>query len=152
MPLDHPPIPPLAPRGRIALTRDELEAWGESFGRAARPPLLVTLSGDLGAGKTTLAQAICRGYGVRDAVTSPTYALVHEYASPRSPVFHVDLYRLAGEADLTNLAWDDVVGHPHALVLVEWPERAGRRLPAEHVPIDLEHVPGDPDRRLLLAG
>jgi tRNA threonylcarbamoyladenosine biosynthesis protein TsaE len=127
-------------------------AWGESFGRAAKAPLVVALSGDLGAGKTTLVQSICRGYGVAEPVTSPTYALVHEYRAPRSPVFHLDLYRLDREDELTNIGWDDIVSHPHALVLVEWPERAGARLPAAHVPIDLEHLPGDDDRRLLLAG
>ena len=87
----HPPIvPERAPRSRLALTRDELVAWGEAFGRAARAPLVVTLAGDLGSGKTTLAQAICRGFGVTEDVTSPTYALVHEYASPRGRVYHLD--------------------------------------------------------------
>jgi tRNA threonylcarbamoyladenosine biosynthesis protein TsaE len=128
-----------------------LEAWGERFGRAARAPLVVTLAGDLGAGKTTLAQAICRGYGVTEPVTSPTYALVHQYASPRGAVYHLDLYRLEDPRGLENLGWDEVVAAP-ALVLVEWPERAGARLPAAHVPIDLEHLPGDDDRRVLLAG
>ena len=148
----HPLVPPLAPRSRLALTREELEHWGESFGRAARPPLVVALSGDLGAGKTTLVQAICRGYGVEEEVTSPTYALVHQYASPRSQVFHLDLYRLEGESALTNIGWDEIVGDARALVLVEWPDRAGSNLPPEHVPIDLEHLPDDPDRRVLLAG
>ena len=125
-------------------------AWGEAFGRAAHPGTVVALRGDLGAGKTTLAQAICRGYGVGQEVTSPTFALVHEYAAARSPVYHLDLYRLEGPGDLTNLGWDDIMSAP-ALVLVEWPDRAGPRLPA-HVPIDLEHLPGDESRRLLLAG
>ena len=148
----HPPlVPPRGARSRIALDEGELAAWGERFGRAAQAPLVVTLAGDLGAGKTTLAQAICRGYGVAEAVTSPTYALVHEYASPRGPVFHLDLYRLEDPRELTNVGWDDVVA-AHALVIVEWPERAGDRLPPGHVPIDLEHLPGDAGRRLLLAG
>jgi tRNA threonylcarbamoyladenosine biosynthesis protein TsaE len=144
-------IPPLARRGRLAVTERELTTWGEALGRAAHPPLLLTLAGDLGSGKTTLARAICRGYGVADQVTSPTFALVHEYSSPRSPVLHVDLYRLRGEEDLTNLGWDELVS-AHALVLVEWPERAGTRLPADHAPITLQHIPDDPDRRLLYAG
>jgi tRNA threonylcarbamoyladenosine biosynthesis protein TsaE len=148
----HPLVPSLAPRSRIALTREELERWGEAFGRAARPPLLVALSGDLGSGKTTLVQAICRGYGVTEDVTSPTYALVHQYEAPLSPVYHLDLYRLEGESALTNIGWDEIVADSHALVLVEWPDRAGSRMPAEHVPIDLEHVPDDPERRVLLAG
>ena len=146
-----PLVPPLASRGRIALTLSELVAWGERFGRALGPPTLVAISGDLGAGKTTLIQAICRGYGVTESVTSPTFAIVHEYHAPRSPVFHIDLYRLGSPADLTNIGWDDIV-RAEALVLVEWPERAGDRLPSAHVPIDLEHLPGEPNKRVLLAG
>jgi tRNA threonylcarbamoyladenosine biosynthesis protein TsaE len=144
-------IPPLARRGRLAVSEPEVVAWGESLGRAAQPPLLVTIAGDLGAGKTTLARAVCQGYGVSEPVTSPTFALVHEYSSPRSPVFHIDLYRLAGQHELTNLGWDDIV-RAHALILVEWPERAGSRLPPDHVPVTLQHLPDDPERRLLYAG
>ena len=144
-------VPPLAARGRIALTLPELVAWGEQFGRALAPPVLIAISGDLGAGKTTLIQAICRGYGVTEPVTSPTFALVHEYRAPRSPVFHIDLYRLDRPADLTSIGWDDIV-RAEALMLVEWPERAGDRLPSAHVPIDLEHLPGEPNKRVLLAG
>src|SRR5687768_1363109 len=143
-------VPPLAPAGRLVLSEEELRRWGVSFGQAAEAPLVVTLSGELGAGKTTLVQAICSGYGVTDQVTSPTYALVHEYSSSRSVVFHIDLYRLESEAQLTNIGWDEIV-NGDALVLVEWPERAGKRLPP-HVPIALEYEPGDASRRILLAG
>lgn len=147
----EPPIPPLASHGGLALTLAELQAWGERFGRATSAPLVVTLAGDLGAGKTTLAQAICRGYGVDEPVTSPTYAIVHQYHAPGSTVYHLDLYRLDRPDELTNIGWDDLLS-AHALVLVEWPERAGALLPPARVSIDLEHVPGDPDRRLLLTG
>jgi tRNA threonylcarbamoyladenosine biosynthesis protein TsaE len=144
-------VPPLAPRGRVAMTRDELVAWGESFGRAVKPPLVVALAGDLGAGKTTLAQAVCAGYGVTEPVTSPTFAIVHRYEAPRSPVYHLDLYRLDRPEELVNIGWDEIV-MSHALVIVEWPERAGDLVPADHVPIDLEHAPDDDGRRILLAG
>ena len=146
-----PVVPPLAARGRLALTLPELEQWGIAFGHAAHPPLWVAIRGDLGAGKTTLVRAICQGYGVDSDVTSPTFALVHEYSAPRSKVFHLDLYRLEQANELTNIGWYDLLG-AHALVLVEWPERAGGLMPTDHVPIDLEHIPGDPGRRLLLAG
>ena len=132
------------------MTRDELVAWGEAFGRAAMPPLVVALAGDLGAGKTTLAQAICAGYGVTEPVTSPTFAIVHRYEAQRSPVYHLDLYRLERPAELVNIGWDEIV-MAHALVIVEWPERAGDLIPRDHVPIDLEHAPDD-GRRILLAG
>lgn len=147
----HHLVPPLAPKGRLALTEPELVEWGERFGRALRPPLVVALAGDLGAGKTTLVRAICRGAGVRGDVTSPTFALVNRYEGASFPVYHLDLYRLASPDELTNLGWDDIVAD-HALVLVEWPERAGVRLPDDAVPIGLEHLEGDETRRVLMAG
>ncbi|MBI3789829.1 MAG: tRNA (adenosine(37)-N6)-threonylcarbamoyltransferase complex ATPase subunit type 1 TsaE, partial [Gemmatimonadetes bacterium] len=79
--------------------------------------------------KTTLAQAICAGYGVRESVTSPTFALVHEYQAPRGPVLHLDLYRLEDERALESIGLDELLARP-ALVLVEWPERAPGRLPS----------------------
>ena len=150
--MSHGPIvPPLASHGRLACSESELAEWGGRFGRVASAPLLVTISGELGAGKTTLVQAICRGYGVTEDVTSPTFALVHRYAAPRSPVFHLDLYRLRDASELTNIGWDEILADD-ALVLVEWPERAGDRVPHNHVPISLQHLPDDPTRRLLYAG
>jgi tRNA threonylcarbamoyl adenosine modification protein YjeE len=148
---DEPIVPPLAAKGHLALSEPELVEWGERFGRVAGAPLLVAISGELGAGKTTLVQAICRGYGVGDEVTSPTFALVHRYDGKRSPVFHLDLYRVKSPDELSTLGWDDVLSED-ALVLVEWPERAGDRLPRDHVPISLQHLPNDEARRLLYAG
>lgn len=147
----HHIVPDEAPHGHLAVTRDELIAWGERFGKSAHARLVVAISGELGAGKTTLVQAICRGAGVTTEVTSPTYALVHEYKGDRFPIYHLDLYRLDKPEDLTNLGWDDML-RSHALILVEWPERGGARIPADAVPIDLELDPEDEGRRLLLAG
>jgi tRNA threonylcarbamoyl adenosine modification protein YjeE len=151
MPAHRHIVPPRAERGHLKLSETELRAWGEELGRAATPPLLITLTGELGVGKTTLAQSICLGYGVTEEVTSPTYALVHQYSAPRSAVFHVDLYRIDSPDQLTNIGWDEIVV-ARALILVEWPERAGARLPDDHLPIDLDYMPGDPARRILLAG
>lgn len=151
-PSSHGPlVPPLAERGALAMTEHELREWGRKFGRSAHAPLVVTISGELGAGKTTLVQAICAGYGVTDEVTSPTFALVHEYHAPRSPVHHLDLYRLDRPDQLDEIAWDELVS-ARAVVLIEWPERAGDRVPAGHVSLTLQHLPDDPDRRLLYAG
>lgn len=135
----------------LRLSRADLERWGEAFGAGLAPGAIVALHGDLGAGKTTLVQAICRGYGVEGEVTSPTYALVHEYAAPRSVVRHLDLYRLDAPADLTNLGFDDMLG-VDGLLLVEWPERAGDRLPSTRTDIRLSHVDGDRDVRRLVVG
>jgi tRNA threonylcarbamoyladenosine biosynthesis protein TsaE len=147
----HHVVPPQAGAGHLALDEKELRQWGIDLGESSQPPLLISLSGELGAGKTTLAQSICAGYGVTESVTSPTYALVHRYDAPQSPVFHIDLYRLDKESDLTNIGWDEIIAE-RALVIVEWPERAGNRMPAGHLHIDLQYSAGDPSRRLLLAG
>lgn len=129
-------------------TIHEMREWGEALGRRLQPGSIIALQGDLGTGKTTLAQAICRGVGIREDVTSPTFALVNEYHVNGGSVFHLDLYRLAGPADLTNLAWDDIVNSGQ-IVIIEWPERAGDRLPDEAIRIHLDYVPDDDDRRHL---
>lgn len=144
-------VPPLAAKGHLNLTEPEMVHWGRELGEAIVPPLVISLTGDLGAGKTTLAQAICAGFGVEEAVTSPTYALVHRYEAAKAPVYHVDLYRLDNEAQLTNIGWDDLLIE-RAVVIVEWPERAGDRMPTDHLHIDLGHLHGDETRRVLLAG
>jgi tRNA threonylcarbamoyladenosine biosynthesis protein TsaE len=131
------------------MTERELVAWGEAMGRGLKPPAMITLSGDLGAGKTTLTQAICRGYGVRDEVTSPTFAIVHVYDAPRSPVHHIDLYRLDGPRDLQNIGWDDLL-RSGSVLIVEWPERAALATARASHALELRFVEGDVTRRLLV--
>ena len=144
-------IPPLAATGHLALDEGELADWGERLGRAITPPLVITLTGELGAGKTRLTQAICRGYGVTDEVNSPTFTIVHEYVGTRSKVYHLDLYRMRAARELETVGWDDIL-RDDALVIVEWPERAAELMPHDHLPISLMHLPERPDRRLLYAG
>ena len=135
-----------------AAAESELVEWGERFGRVASPPLVVTLTGELGAGKTTLVQAICRGYGVTEDVTSPTFALVHRYAAPRSPVFHLDLYRLeiADGADEHRLGRDARRRRAGARRVAGAGGRSHcRTTTCRSVS---QHLPDDPARRLLYAG
>jgi tRNA threonylcarbamoyladenosine biosynthesis protein TsaE len=148
---DHSVVPPLAADGKLSLDEAELIAWGERLGKSVHPPLIITIEGDLGAGKTTLARAICRGYGVTTDVTSPTFTLVHEYAGSRSAVFHLDLYRIRDPRELVSIGWDDILSEK-ALVIVEWPDRAPGLMPHGHVPISLTHVADRPDHRILYAG
>jgi tRNA threonylcarbamoyladenosine biosynthesis protein TsaE len=147
---DHP-LPSRAADGKLSVTEPELVAWGERLGRNIQPPLVITIEGDLGAGKTTLTRAICRGYGVTDDVTSPTFTIVHEYASPRSAVYHLDLYRLRNAHELVTIGWDDILA-ARALVIVEWPDRAPGLMPHGHAPISLSHIAERPDHRILYAG
>ena len=132
-------------------TIHQLNDWGERLGANLKPGTIIALQGELGTGKTTLAQAICRGVGIREDVTSPTFALVNEYPVNGSSLFHLDLYRLAGPADLTNIAWDDII-NSGSIVIVEWPERAGDRMPDEAMRIRLDYIADDDGRRALTIG
>lgn len=126
----------------------DTQRLGERLGRRLGPGDVVTLSGDLGAGKTALSQAIGTGLEVREPVSSPTFALVHEYAG-RVPVWHLDVYRLRSEEELVDLSWQDLLAGGGVL-LVEWPERIEAALPAERLEVRLEYVDED-SRRVALA-
>jgi tRNA threonylcarbamoyladenosine biosynthesis protein TsaE len=130
-----------------SLTRAELEAEGEAVGRLMKPGELVTFEGDLGAGKTTLIQAVSRGLGVTRPATSPTYALVHRYQGARGPVFHLDCFRLQSPDEAADLDWEGLMSEGDA-ILVEWPERAGAWIPAPARRFRLYHL-SDPERRGL---
>jgi tRNA threonylcarbamoyladenosine biosynthesis protein TsaE len=90
---------------------------------------LVFLEGELGAGKTTFARGVLRGLGYGGHVKSPTYTLVEPYELANVRVYHLDLYRIADPGELDFIGLDELLNE-RAIKLVEWPERAGRRLPA----------------------
>ena len=128
------------PAGATEIVSDGPEASravGATIGRLARPWDLIALRGDLGAGKTVVAQGVAQGLGVVAGVTSPTYVLVAVYQSGRLGLQHVDLYRLAGAVDLDSLDWEDLLDEP-AVTVVEWPERAGARMPADCLLVSIE--------------
>jgi tRNA threonylcarbamoyladenosine biosynthesis protein TsaE len=99
-------------------------AAGRRLAAAKRWPLLIGLRGELGAGKTTLVRALLRGLGYAARVPSPTYTLLEHYAVGELAVVHLDLYRLASEAELENLGLRDWLEKAATWVLIEWPERA----------------------------
>jgi tRNA threonylcarbamoyladenosine biosynthesis protein TsaE len=134
----------------MRVSADELNRYGEALGRALRAPAVIGLSGDLGTGKTTLVQAICRGLGARALATSPTYALVHHYEAGGTPVYHVDCYRLRAPDEARDLGFEDML-REGAIILVEWPERAGAWVPPLDRHVRLSYAP-DPDARELEDG
>ena len=97
---------------------------GRRLAAAKRWPLLIGLRGELGAGKTTFVRALLRGLGYEARVPSPTYTLLEHYAVGELVVVHLDLYRLASEAELENLGLRDWLEAPATWVLIEWPDRA----------------------------
>jgi tRNA threonylcarbamoyladenosine biosynthesis protein TsaE len=95
------------------------------------------LSGELGAGKTTLARGFLQGRGFGGAVRSPTYTLLECYELPDLVVVHLDLYRIEDESELEALGWRDFLTPGHVL-LIEWPDRGGRRLAPADVSVALQ--------------
>jgi tRNA threonylcarbamoyladenosine biosynthesis protein TsaE len=128
------------------VTRAELAAAAGEAWRTVPRQGVVWLSGELGTGKTTFVQALTTAAHAQPA-RSPTYALVHEYASPEGPIVHVDCYRLRTPDDAMDL---ELAARRRAarLLVIEWPERAGRHAPPPDLHLRLAHVP-DPERRGL---
>jgi len=114
-------------------------------GRALAPLLAagdaIALVGDLGAGKTALAQAVVAALGAPDPATSPTFTIVNEHRGGRLPVWHADLYRIERARDLDEIGLDEIVDRREGVVLVEWADRF-RVLPADHLRVTLA-VDGD---------
>lgn len=116
---------------------------------AERAGGVIYLEGSLGAGKTTLARGLLRALGVRGAIRSPTYTLLEPYEASGRTLVHLDLYRLADERELESLGLRDYPPE-RCWWLVEWPERAGPRLPPPDLRIVLAHA--GPQRRAVLSG
>ncbi len=135
----------------ITHSAEETIAFGRELAGEILPPLLVLLSGDLGAGKTTLIKGIAEGFGAAHAedVTSPTFTLVHEYRGPKITLFHIDLYRIDTERELETLALDDLIA-PNCILLVEWGEKFPQLLRDKNLQIDLQRV-SDQERKIRLS-
>jgi len=132
------PLPDLAATGRL----------GARIAGQLRPGDLVALSGELGAGKTTLARAILTSLGVAENVPSPTFTLVQSYETPALTISHYDLYRLKNAREMDELGLEEALERGAALV--EWPERAEARLPVNRLTVELlAHGDG---RRAALSG
>ncbi len=133
----------------------ETEALAARIGAAITRQTLVTLSGELGAGKTVFVRGLARGLGVplTTPVTSPTYVLLHHYAGGRLMLYHIDAYRLGGGAnEFEASGLNECLADPNGVVCLEWPEKlAGQTWPANRIDVSIDHL--DPQhRRITLKG
>jgi tRNA threonylcarbamoyladenosine biosynthesis protein TsaE len=130
----------------ILKSEDETAATGASLARVVRAGDVITLSGSLGVGKTAFARGFIAGLGHAGEVPSPTFAIVQPYEDLDPPVWHVDLYRIEDPSDIEELGLDAAA---EAVLLVEWPERAGQRAWPEALRLSLDFVPDG--HRILTA-
>jgi tRNA threonylcarbamoyladenosine biosynthesis protein TsaE len=131
----------------VTHSTEETIQRGREIGRRLQPPVLILLSGDLGAGKTTLTKGIVNGLGAaqEEEVTSPTFTLVHKY-DRGARVYHVDLYRIASPHDFETLGLEELFDE-NAVVIVEWPDKLILKIDWPLLRINLEHVSED-ERRM----
>lgn len=104
------------------------------------PDLLICLDGELGAGKTTFTKGVAEALGVREVITSPTFTIIKEYSDGAMPLYHVDAYRLEGEAGGINIEEYFVKG---GVVVIEWPEMIAEVLPEERLEIKIRAGEGE---------
>jgi len=108
----------------------DLNVLGQKIGTVAEAGMVICLDGNLGTGKTTLAQAIARGLGVPPDcyVTSPSFAIMHEYLGGRLPLYHMDFYRLEDSSEVIDLGFEDYF-YGEGVTVIEWSERAKDIIP-----------------------
>lgn len=111
-------------------------AFGQAISALVKNPMVITLQGQLGAGKTTLSRGMLQGLGHCGSVKSPTYTLVEPYRLPAGQVFHFDLYRIVDAEELEYMGFSEYLAEA-LLCLIEWPERGQGFLPQADVAIHI---------------
>ncbi|OGB90128.1 tRNA (adenosine(37)-N6)-threonylcarbamoyltransferase complex ATPase subunit type 1 TsaE [candidate division WOR-1 bacterium RIFCSPHIGHO2_01_FULL_53_15] len=121
---------------------------GRKIGAVLKPNDVIALTGQLGAGKTTLIQGIAEGIGVKDYVTSPTFIIINEYAG-RLPFYHIDLYRLDEGLEIADLGIEEYFNRGGVCV-IEWAEKLGELLPQAAAKIEIEWI-SENEREICLS-
>lgn len=123
---------------RTTHSPEETEQAGAAFAKTLHPGDVVTLDGDLGAGKTAFARGVLRGLGYAGRVTSPTFAIANEYHTPGGTVAHFDLYRILDAEALFEIGFDEYLDGVR-IVLIEWSRNAGALLPKRRKSVRLSY-------------
>ncbi|MFT8391051.1 MAG: tRNA (adenosine(37)-N6)-threonylcarbamoyltransferase complex ATPase subunit type 1 TsaE [Sporolactobacillus sp.] len=121
---------------RILDDAEETMELAQRIAALLSPGTVVTLSGDLGAGKTVFTKGLARGLGVHELVNSPTFTIIKEYRSGRLPLFHMDVYRITDEEDIGIEEYYD----QHGVTVIEWAENIPSWLPNDYLQIKLMHI------------
>jgi tRNA threonylcarbamoyladenosine biosynthesis protein TsaE len=125
-------------------------ALARDLARLARPRDVITLTGTLGAGKTSLARAFISALGGGDEVPSPTFTLLQVYDTPGATIYHFDLYRLEAPEDAFEIGIEDAFAD--GISLIEWPDRLGPYLPRERLDVTIRQGLHETERRFEFAG
>lgn len=134
----------------LSNSAEETEEIAAAYARTLRPGDIITLDGDLGAGKTAFARGLLRGLGYTGSVTSPTFAIANEYETAFAPVAHFDMYRILSAEALWELGFDDYLDGAR-IVLIEWSQNIVNALPPQYKTVCIAYG-GAPDSRVITIG
>ncbi len=119
----------------ICKTEEDMVKLGNRFGKLAKPAMVISLRGSLGAGKTVFARGFARALGIEEAIVSPTFTLVQEYEGSL-PMYHMDLYRITSQEDFEMIGGEDLL-YSNGACLIEWSEVINEMLPKETIFINI---------------
>ncbi len=128
----------------------ETLAWAKKFASSLKGGEVISLEGNLGAGKTVISKGIAQGLGITEVVNSPTFVLMKVYSVKRGSIenlIHVDAYRLSGHEELLNIGLGDYLGQPNSVVLIEWGDKVKEILPKQAIRLLVEQR-GETDRSI----
>lgn len=123
-------------------TKSFAKSLAEKMIEDTNGPLVIALSGDLGAGKTTFVQGFAQGLGIQEKIISPTFILIREHPVPRAnkTLYHIDLYRLEDTSQLSSLGLNELFDNPDNIVLIEWAEKAEHLTPKDTIKISISKI------------
>lgn len=129
----------------ITKSSEETMELGEKLSKVIPSGTTLTLTGDLGAGKTTLVRGIAKGLEIKDVVQSPTFNIMKIYLKGNRPLIHIDAYRLADIE--TDIGLDEYIGYETGITVIEWPMFIKKLLPTDAVEVEINHL-GEDQRRI----
>ena len=132
----------------ITASPEETEALAERLAAVLKGDEIIAFKGGLGAGKTAFTRGLARAFGITDGVSSPTFALVHEYRG-RCTIYHFDMYRVSGWDDLYSTGFFDYEGS--GIMVIEWSENIEDFLPENHITIRIACL-GENEREIMVEG
>ena len=125
----------------ITYNAEETMNLGQKFVALAKPGSTFCLTGDLGAGKTTLVRGIARALNIKSVVQSPTFNIMKVYFDGDRPLIHIDAYRLADVN--TDIGLDEYIGYETGITVIEWPEFIKDLIPENAIEVNIKHAEGD---------
>ncbi|HEB12361.1 MAG TPA: tRNA (adenosine(37)-N6)-threonylcarbamoyltransferase complex ATPase subunit type 1 TsaE [Actinobacteria bacterium] len=130
-------------------TEEETKTLAEGLAVALEAGDIISLTGDLGAGKTRFVQGLADGLGIKKPVTSPTFTIIKQYDDGRLPLYHFDVYRLNGPSDLRALGYEEYF-FGDGITVIEWGDKINDLLPPDHLTIEFHRTTESVNRRTLV--